>query len=95
MLEMNHSDVVSLIQGLPVDFRLVVARKRELVDEDKPIATEADTEVNSEPTEFERQGEMIVLLTKIGGHFRVVVNLIMKARLSAKVFDMKISFVCI
>ena len=57
MLEMNHSDVVSLIQGLPVDFRLVVARKRELVDEDKPIATEADAEVNSEPTEFDRQGE--------------------------------------
>ena len=64
MLEMNHSDVVSLIQGLPVDFRLVVARKRELVDEDKPIATEADTEVNSEPTECDRQGEIIALLTK-------------------------------
>ena len=29
------------------------------------------------------------------GHFRVAVNLNMKARLNAKAFDMKISFVCI
>ena len=29
------------------------------------------------------------------GHFRVAVDLIMKARLSAKAFQMKISFVCI
>ena len=29
------------------------------------------------------------------GHFRVAVNLIMKARLSAKAFHMNISFVCI
>ena len=64
MLEMNHSDVVSLIQGLPLDFRLVVARKREIVDEDKPIAAEADTEVNSQPTEFERQGEFIALFER-------------------------------
>ena len=29
------------------------------------------------------------------GHFRVAVNLIMKARLSAKTFHTEISFVCI
>ena len=29
------------------------------------------------------------------GHFRVAMNLIMKARLSATAFHMKISFVCI
>ena len=57
VLEMSHSEVVSLIQGLPVDFRLVVARKREFVDEELPIATEADVEVESQPTEFERKGE--------------------------------------
>ena len=35
------------------------------------------------------------IIYNIIGHFRVDVNLIMKARLSAKAFHMKISFVCI
>ena len=35
------------------------------------------------------------MIYNIIGHFRVDVNLITKARLSAKAFDMKISFVCI
>ena len=32
---------------------------------------------------------------RLTGHFQIAVNLIMKARLSAKAFHMKISFVCI
>jgi len=59
VLEMSHSEVVSLIQALPMDFRLVVARKQEFVDEELPIATETETEMESQPTEFERQGEII------------------------------------
>ena len=58
MLEMSHSEVVSLIQGLPIDFRLVVARKRDLLDGELPIAAEAETEVESEPNDFERQGAL-------------------------------------
>ena len=58
VLEMSHSDVVSLIQALPLDFRLVVARKRELVDEELPIATEAEGELESQPTQSATQGEV-------------------------------------
>lgn len=58
VLEMSHSDVVSLIQGLPLDFRLVVARKRELVDQELPIATEAEGELESQPTQSAKQGEV-------------------------------------
>lgn len=55
VLEMSHSEVVSLIQGLPIDFRLVVARKRDLVDHDELlVGTEVETELESE---FERQGD--------------------------------------
>ena len=52
---MNHSDVVALIQGLPVDFRLVVARKREAADEEV-IAARTGTEVESQPVDTEREG---------------------------------------
>lgn len=55
VLEMNHSDVVTLIQGLPVDFRLVVARKRDSADEEV-IAAETEMEVESQPNETEREG---------------------------------------
>lgn len=54
VLEMNHSDVVTLIQGLPVDFRLVVARKRDSADEEV-IAAETEMEVESQPNETERE----------------------------------------
>ncbi|XP_022779810.1 multiple PDZ domain protein-like isoform X3 [Stylophora pistillata] len=54
VLEMNHSDVVALIQGLPVDFRLVVARKRESPDEEV-IAARTGTEVESQPVDTERE----------------------------------------
>ena len=58
VLEMSHSEVVSLIQGLPIDFRLVVARKRDLVDHDELlVGTEVETELESE---FERQGDNYV-----------------------------------
>ena len=57
VLEMSHSEVVSLIQALPKDFRLVVARKREFVDEELPIATEDETEVESPPTQLQGQGK--------------------------------------
>lgn len=57
VLEMSHSEVVSLIQALPKDFRLVVARKRESVDEELPITTEDETEVESPPTQFQGQVE--------------------------------------
>lgn len=56
VLEMSHSDVVSLIQALPLDFRLVVARK--LVDEELPIATEAEGGLESQPTQSVKQGEV-------------------------------------
>ena len=52
---MNHSDVVTLIQGLPVDFRLVVARNRDSADEEV-IAAETGMEVESQPNETEREG---------------------------------------
>lgn len=55
VLEMNHSEVVALIQGLPKDFRLVVARKREMID-GEPITAEAEMEVESQLNESERQG---------------------------------------
>ena len=55
VLEMSHSEVVTLIQGLPKDFRLVVARKRELID-DEPILAEAEMEVESPPNESDGQG---------------------------------------
>ena len=58
VLEMSHSDVVSLIQALPLDFRLVVARKRELIDGELPIATEAEGELESQPTQSAKQGEV-------------------------------------
>lgn len=58
VLEMSHSDVVSLIQALPLDFRLVVARKRELVNEELPIASEAEGELESQPTQSATQGEV-------------------------------------
>ena len=58
VLEMSHSDVVSLIQGLPLDFRLVVARKRELVDQELPIATEAEGELEIQPTQSAKQGKV-------------------------------------
>ncbi|XP_073227363.1 multiple PDZ domain protein-like isoform X1 [Porites lutea] len=61
VLEMSHSDVVSLIQALPLDFRLVVARKRELVDEELPIATEAEGELESQPTQSATQEESLDL----------------------------------
>ena len=56
VLEMNHSDVVALIQALPVDFRLVVARKRELPEQRQPIVARAQDEMDNEPTDFERSG---------------------------------------
>lgn len=49
VLELSHSEVVALIQGLPKDFRLVVARKRDLA--------EAEMDVESQPNESERPGE--------------------------------------
>ena len=52
---MNHSDVVTLIQGLPVDFRLVVARNRDSADEEV-IAAETEMKVESQPNETEREG---------------------------------------
>lgn len=55
VLEMSHSEVVSLIQGLPVNFRLVVARKRDFGDDELPATAEAGTEVDSQTGEFERQ----------------------------------------
>lgn len=55
VLEMSHSEVVALIQGLPVDFRLVVARKRDLAD-DEAITAEAEMEVESQPVETGREG---------------------------------------
>ena len=58
VLEMSHSDVVSLIQALPLDFRLVVARKRDFVDEELPIATEAEGDLESQPTQSAKQGEV-------------------------------------
>ncbi len=36
ILELSHNEVVSLIQGLPLNFRLIVARKR---DENDDIIT--------------------------------------------------------
>lgn len=56
VLELSHSEVVALIQGLPKDFRLVVARKRDLA-EDEPITAEAEMDVESQPNESERPGE--------------------------------------
>lgn len=56
---MSHSEVVTLIQGLPKDFRLVVARKRESFYEEEPIMAEAEMEVETQPnTETEKQGTM-------------------------------------
>ena len=55
VLELSHSEVVALIQGLPVDFRLVVARKRDLT-EDEPITAEAEMDVESQPNESDRPG---------------------------------------
>lgn len=63
VLEMSHSDVVSLIQGLPIDFRLVVARKRDSADGELPIAVESETEVESQPSDFQRQGDHYKLST--------------------------------
>lgn len=58
VLELNHSEVVALIQGLPKDFRLVVARKREEVE---PITAEAEMDImESQPNETERPGERSV-----------------------------------
>jgi len=54
VLELSHSEVVALIQGLPMDFRLVVARKREEVE---PITAEVEMDVESQPNETERPGE--------------------------------------
>ena len=54
VLELSHSEVVALIQGLPKDFRLVVARKREEVE---PITAEAEMDMESQPNETERPGE--------------------------------------
>ena len=54
VLELSHSEVVALIQGLPKDFRLVVARKREEVE---PITAEAEVDMESQPNETERPGE--------------------------------------
>ena len=56
VLELSHSEVVALIQGLPKDFRLVVARKCD-VTEDEPITAEAEMDVESQPNESERPGE--------------------------------------
>ena len=56
VLELSHSEVVALIQGLPMDFRLVVARKRDLA-EDEPITAEAEMDVESQPNESEGPGE--------------------------------------
>ena len=53
---MSHSEVVSLIQGLPVNFRLVVARKRDFGDDELSATAEAGTEVDSQTGEFERHG---------------------------------------
>ena len=60
VLEMSHSEVVSLIQGLPVNFRLVVARKRDFGDDELPATAEAGTEVDSQTGEFERQGDLLL-----------------------------------
>ena len=54
VLELSHSEVVALIQGLPKDFRLVVARKREEVE---PITAEVEMDTESQPNETERPGE--------------------------------------
>jgi len=54
VLELSHSEVVALIQGLPMDFRLVVARKREEVE---PITAEVEMDMESQPNEIERPGE--------------------------------------
>ena len=54
VLELSHSEVVALIQGLPKDFRLVVARKREEVE---PITAEVEMDMESQPNETERPGE--------------------------------------
>ena len=54
VLELSHSEVVALIQGLPKDFRLVVARKREEVE---PITAEVELDTESQPNETERPGE--------------------------------------
>lgn len=56
VLELSHSEVVALIQGLPMDFRLVVARKRELT-EDEPITAEAELDMESQPNESGSPGE--------------------------------------
>ena len=56
VLELSHSEVVALIQGLPMDFRLVVARKRDLTEEEL-ITTEAELDVESQPNESGRPGE--------------------------------------
>lgn len=56
VLELSHSEVVALIQGLPMDFRLVVARKRDLT-EDEPITAEAELDMESPPNESWRPGE--------------------------------------
>ena len=56
VLELSHSEVVVLIQGLPMDFRLVVARKRELT-EGEPITAEAELDMESQPNESVRPGE--------------------------------------
>lgn len=58
VLELSHSEVVALIQGLPMDFRLVVARKRDLT-EDEPITAEVEMDVKSQPNESERLGVRI------------------------------------
>ena len=57
---MSHSEVVSLIQGLPVNFRLVVARKRDLIDDELSATAEARTEVDSQTGELERQGDLLL-----------------------------------
>ena len=54
VLELSHSEVVALIQGLPKDFQLVVARKREEVE---PITAEVELDTESQPNETERPGE--------------------------------------
>ncbi|EDO33706.1 predicted protein [Nematostella vectensis] len=50
VLDLGHNEVVTLIQSLPMEFRLVVARKKDYPEEPETSVTMSQSEVESLPT---------------------------------------------
>ena len=63
VLEIGHNDVVHLIQSLPLDFRLVVARRPDGVQVEQPVTQEEQAEAASaftgEPTISALRGHIL------------------------------------